>query len=511
MKQGLNEKKIQAWIRKAEAMQILSENRLCLSNKSSIETLLYPDSINSVNNATLAMIKLDDQDILLVIGEQPEFRGVKCAINDSTLYFCALSHENAESLRELLSFTAPSPLCDKGLTFGVGDRLGVAAPGHIKAFKEYEAYPVFAQQSLRELGFTGRDYEMIVDVATWAVFREGYKRQWGADGDHLKTVEWVKKALESGCTMITADVSDHIANQFTAFTDEQIIKRYEKLPFEYRKRIESEYLDKAYELDIGDTVFFSKESLCRTALIYVNAIEYAKTLYEACLCTNKAFDFEFSIDETLTPTTPQAHIFVASETIKKGVVISSLAPRFVGEFQKGIDYIGDITEFKKAFITHAAIARRFGYRISVHSGSDKFSVFPIVGRETKGRFHIKTSGTNWLCALEVIAQTSPQLFLRLCHKARSAFDKARSFYHVTPDMSRLSDIEQMGNDELIHVLDNKDDRRILHITYGEILNDQSLGDEFRETLNKNIENYYDVLYRHIGRHLEMLGVEKSAF
>src|SRR5699024_7212699 len=127
----------------------------------------------------------------------------------------------------------------------------------------------------------------------------------------------------------------------------------------------------------------------------------------------KKFNFEISIDETETVTSPQAHFFVANELKSNKVNVFSMAPRFCGEFQKGIDYVGDLHQFENELMEHANIASFFGYKLSIHSGSDKFSVFPIIARHTEGVLHVKTAGTNWLEAIRVIAQQNPDLYRRL--------------------------------------------------------------------------------------------------
>ncbi len=99
------------------------------------------------------------------------------------------------------------------------------------------------------------------------------------------------------------------------------------------------------------------------------------------------FDFELSVDETETPTEAVAHAFTALEARAAGIRLTSLAPRFIGEFQKGIDYIGDPQAFARSLRPHVSLARELGHRLSIHSGSDKFAVFPAIGRETRSRFY----------------------------------------------------------------------------------------------------------------------------
>jgi hypothetical protein len=189
--------------------------------------------------------------------------------------------------------------------------------------------------------------------------------------------------------------------------------------------------------------------------------------------------------------------------------ITSLAPRFVGEFQKGIDYIGNLEEFERTFATHAALAREFGYRISVHSGSDKFSAFPAVGKLTRGRFHIKTAGTNWLEAVKVIAVKEPDLYRKLHGAALERFGKATSYYHVTTNLNNVPPLSEVSDAGLPDLFDNPDNRQLIHITYGELLKDEEIGAEFFAALHKHIEEYWKALEVHIGRHLETLGVRKS--
>ena len=158
------------------------------------------------------------------------------------LHLCPTSHANAVRLREVLPETAPSPLASRDATFGTGDRLGLAGPGHLAVFRRYAASPVLAQQSLRELTLTSRTYEDVLDASTWAVFREGWREPWGADGDHLKTEEWVRKALAIGFTMITADVSDYIRGEWAARGDAEVLARWGQIDAGPRAGLEQRYL-----------------------------------------------------------------------------------------------------------------------------------------------------------------------------------------------------------------------------------------------------------------------------
>jgi len=406
MPKAINE--IESWFNAAVDKNIITEEGISLERIDEIEkphTILLERSVVNKNDLNFFLLVLDRKKLLVIHtkGDIPAgFEGVSKTFGEGKFMFCPLSHQNAAALRHFLPYTAPVSLSDKASTFGVGDRLGIAGPGHIRLFKSFKASPVLAQQSVREVELTGRTFEDVLDASTWAVFQEGFKGEWGADGDHLKTEKWVRKAVSIGFTMITADVSDYIKSEMSDAPVDIILENYETIDPHYRERVESFYLEKKWPLDCNLEIRFTKEDLARAVVVYRDAIDHAKRLYEAALKTGGegSFDFELSVDETPAPTTPQAHIFVAQELQIQGVAICSVAPRFVGEFQKGIDYIGDVGDFEKTFRIHAAIARTFGHKVSVHSGSDKFSIFPAVGKLSSGKFHVKTSKEDIFKTLE---------------------------------------------------------------------------------------------------------------
>ena len=497
---AINKEQLSLWIEKAKAAGLLEDGAL---KEKKMPELIWDSSVNKSGSDTVAMIRLGNANLLAVSG--PDEIGFEAAHEEEGIKFCELNHTNAEVLRKVFSFTAPVSLSDKDATFGVGDRLGVASVGHIRLFDKKGSFPVLAQQSVRELELTDRTYEDVLDCASWAVFQEGYKKPWGADGDHLKTEDWVKKALGIGFTMITADVSDYIRKEYDSMDEAGVLKAYEGLDAEYRSRVEKTYLDSEIKLDTGDIISFTKVELARNALIYNEAVGHAERLYNAGTQTGQEFDFEFSIDETETPTSPQAHVFAASEVQNAGVKISSLAPRFIGEFQKAIDYIGDKSQFEKEFRLHAAIARKLGYRLSIHSGSDKFGVYPTIGKYTQGRFHVKTAGTNWLEAISVIAAEAPDFYRELHKFALEVFPIAAQYYHITPNLENVPDVDKLEDKELVSIFSNPDARQVIHVTYGEMLRNAEFKQRFYDVLTDNIQSYWTALEKHIGRHLELLG------
>ena len=210
------------------------------------------------------------------------------------------------------------------------------------------------------------------------------------------------------------------------------------------------------------------------------------------------------MDETPVNTSLEAHFFIARELKLLEVLFTAIAPRYVGEFQKGIDYIGNIDDFADHYALHAELAFRMNHKISVHSSSDKFSAYPIIKDNSFGPCHLKTSGTNWLVALQVIACTDSDLFRKLFKKAYDVFDTARSYYHITPDWSIHSDIDQFSDSEMVKVFSNNTDRQVMHVSYGELKKDKNLWDDFEIVLARNLNLYRLLLKQHIGRHLNLL-------
>lgn len=474
---------------------------------------VYKDSVHD----NLFMVADADRDYFVAapeLGFEGEEIEAKCEACGSKKWILApLTHANAEKMRSLYPFTAPSRVLDRDKTIGVGDRLGIATDGHLRVFKEYsQITPILSQQSIRELNLTNRTFADVIDSASFAVFRCGYTGGWGADGDHVKTASEVSYALESGCTMITLDCSEQIDNTIDGLSKAEVDAKYVK-----NDELEAIYLNKSFDVGEGVTISFDEELYKRTVLIYCEAIKHATDIFFGLVAKDgkQVADFEVSIDETMTPTLPAQHFFVANELTRRGVRVSTVAPRFCGEFQKGIDYIGNLDQFAAEMKIHAAISRHFGYKISIHSGSDKFSIFPAAGRETKGKFHLKTAGTNWLEAMKLVAMKDPQLYREVHKYALTAFKAATAYYHVTTDLTRIPDVDTVKDADLPLLFNNNDSRQLIHITYGLILNEKNPDGtlKFRDRLYKlwreYREDYAQLLYKHIGHHASAILMEES--
>lgn len=465
---------------------------------------IHEDTYAAVEGLRAVYAHVDGQERLIVDGNKSfRFKGDVVG-GRSGIRVCPMDHENRVALNRDFAYTAPTALGRGTATFGCGDRLGTAGIGQLRAIAKTKVKPVLAQQSLRELSLTGRTYEDILDAAAWAVFKSGYKGGYGADGDHLKSLEEIETALDHGVSMITLDCSLVLGE---APKDErERAAAYAQLPADYRQRVEEEYLQDEELRDFG--IDFDQATLEKTVLVYQRTVDLATEVYQLIKKKRLRVDLEISLDETAYTTDLTAHYFVANELDDNLVKINSLAPRFVGEFQKAIDYIGDAEAFRQDLRAHCRIADHFGYKISIHSGSDKFMVFPAIAQETRGRFHLKTSGTSWLEAVRVIAQCDPALYRDMHKAALENLDKARAFYVVHCDTGKIRPLDEVADEELPKYMDEDDARQLLHITYGYMLKEnEEIHSRIREVLGAHADEYTAALEGHIKKHLQLLGCE----
>jgi hypothetical protein len=188
---------------------------------------LYADSVHAANGCVLFLAKALGEKFLWIMekeagADSSEFEGVVMIVNGRNVRKAPLSHANAVVIRRWFSFARPTAFGREGVSIGLGDRLGIASPGHLRIIRKTKARPVLAQQSIRELNLTDRTYEDVLDSASWAVFQEGYHLGFGADGDHLKTAAEVRQALDLEFSMITLDCSEKIDNQIATMTKSEI-------------------------------------------------------------------------------------------------------------------------------------------------------------------------------------------------------------------------------------------------------------------------------------------------
>jgi hypothetical protein len=436
-----------------------------------------------------------------------EVKGLK--LNGQAGY---LDHTNALGLRKHLPFLQPQVI-GVAPTVGTGDRLGLATPAHVRAVRGSGLRPIFAQQSIREMTRTGRTPEEVMDTATFGAFQEGYRDGFGADADHLKTPEDIDATVAAGFTMFTIDPGDHVDNEAETNGHEALQAKFEALPWSDLETtpgdLRRSHTGESLRLPDDSVVSLGEETLVRAAVKYGRALAHTAAMYRHVSekMGSRPFELEMSVDETATATSVAEHVFVASELTRLGVEWVSLAPRFVGEFEKGVDYIGDLAEFERTFAQHVAVARHFGpYKISIHSGSDKFSIYPIAARLAGELVHLKTAGTSYLEALRAVARVEPGLFRELLAFAIERYPEDRASYHVSGRLEKVPPPEGLGDEQLESVLGEFDAREVLHVTFGSVLTATAEGrlrfrDRLMGALNEHEETHYETVRAHIERHV----------
>lgn len=481
------------------------------------ELLIYEESATAVAEGAVVAARDGGARKLLVCGNAEGFVGEAAVVAGVPVLVCAADEPNMAALRDRISWLRPR-LTGLAPSLGLGDRLGLATPGHIAAGAGSGIVLVLAQQSIREMTRTERTAQQVMDEAVFGAFQVGYDQGFGSDADHLKTRADVDVTVQAGFTFFTIDPSEYVDDTVDDISPEDRAARFEKLiedgvPGAARWR--SEYVGRSFTMG-ALTVTVDEDTLMRAAVKYGRAIAHSVEM--AAYIAEKATvsELELSVDETDSPTSPFEHLFIARELNSRGVRIVSLAPRFVGDFEKGVDYKGDLAEFEARLKDHVEIARRYGpYKISLHSGSDKFDVYPIVARSTDGLLHVKTAGTSYLEALRVVARRDPELMREIIRFCRARFDTDKESYHISASVERVPDEGLLSDTELERrYLDEDDGRQILHVTFGSVLTGREGGrpifrERLLELLNREASTYVDVLRHHIGRHVDRLTVRRG--
>ena len=407
-------------------------------------------------------------------------------------------------------------------SFGFGDRIGLATPGHVEAMKRSGAgiAPIFPQQSIREMTRTRRTPTQVMGDALRGASAAGWTGPVGADADHLKTAADVDVTAEVGFTFFTLDPSAHVDQRADDYDEATLRAKFDAV----RGAIDwfDAYKGKSVGLKTGTKIELSEEACVRAAVKYGRAIREAQKLADHVRKVHESlgrdYEIELSVDETDQPTTLAEHYIIAHQCLSHGMKLISLAPRYIGDFEKGVDYKGSATELERSLADHAAVADMLGpYKLSLHSGSDKLAMYPALARATKGRFHVKTAGTSYLEALRVVARHDPAGFRAIIDFARGRYDTDKATYHVS---ATLADAPPPGADVADQELERqylelwsevpagkgftKPGRQILHCTFGSVLTHDTFGPLVRDVLKTHPDTHLEVLADHFSRHLESL-------
>lgn len=520
----MGEKLIKELLHKLSTREDLSNMDMMAIDINKQEIQIYPRSVNQLNSGYCFLSK-DGLAKYLWAGfdkDDPvakEFKGEPVSSDEfGLLKKCELTHTNAVAIRNHFEYANPK-LIGVHNSYGLGDRLGIANPAHLRAIQVTDLKPVLAQQSIREMERTHRTPDEVMDVATWAVLQEGYKSGFGSDADHLKTPEDIDYTIAAGFTMFTIDPGDHVNNDADTLPLDTVEAEVRNLPWDEleddREKCITRYAGQTIKVDEALSLNPSREDTLRALTKYGRVIAHTKKMYRYLKenYPDHPTEVELSVDETDSITQPFEHYLVVNELGRLGVELVSLAPRFVGKFEKGIDYIGDLDEFREEYKKHLKIAEKKGpYKLSVHSGSDKFSVYKVIGSIEMGHVHVKTAGTSYLEALRAIAKVEPDLFREILDYSRDIYDTEKRSYHVSADVNNVPAGKEMSDAELVGLFaDEKvDARQVMHVCFGRVLSDKDEDGNYRfrnkilNTLQENEAVHYETLQQHFARHFEPL-------
>ena len=476
------------------------EGNIFFIGKEGIEKSLY---ILSNNSGSKLLSKFEGEEF--GIQENPEFKSLKK---------CCFNTKNRRAVQEIFDFTNPRVFRLVN-SFGLGDRIGLANPGHIRSLGKGNFKPILAQQSIRELTRTQRKPEEVINAAVFAVLQEGYKDGFGADADHLKTTDDIDLMLDAGFKMFTFDPGEHVDNNADNYSEKDLEKIVGGLNWidlsDTLEQARKRYANREFKISSDLTLNVSGADCLRAYAKYGKAIAHIRKMYNHLLSkiSEDKFVVEASVDETESVTSLFEHFFFANELTRLNISFSSLAPRFVGDFEKGIDYKGDLDLFKSEYEKHLAIAKYFAnYRISLHSGSDKFSLYKVIGSIKGSYIHVKTAGTSYLEALRVVAVKEPDLFREILDYAVGLYNVEKESYHVSADIKKIKRGSDYSNEELLGLFSDNNSRQVLHVTFGRILTEKDqtgkylFKDRIVKCLKENEEIHYNVLIKHFQKHLE---------
>jgi hypothetical protein len=409
-------------------------------------------------------------------------------------------------------------------SFGMGDRFAHQAEAQLRACilaaeQGAEVAPVW-NKSHREHTTVGSQPDSVRHAADAAVRALGWKRPYHVDADHIR-LETVDGFIASS-DFYTIDVADAIGQPADAAAVRAFVDRHADLAG--RLTIPG----------IGQPLEISRAEIERIAAKYLRAVQDAGAIYRHIAQAKGAGQFitEVSMDETDSPQTPPELLVILAALADEQIPLQTIAPKFTGRFNKGVDYVGDLEKFEQEFQDDLAVIAlaigKFGLpanlKLSVHSGSDKFSIYAPIRRalaRTGAGLHIKTAGTTWLEEVIGLAESdgeglalAKQIYAQALSKREALCAPYAAVIDIDPRRLPWADEVQGWSSErfvgaLRHdprsPLFNADLRQLIHVGYKIAA---QLGERYldmleacRETIAKNVtENLYE-------RHLKPLFIE----
>ena len=406
-------------------------------------------------------------------------------------------------------------------SFGIGDRFSHEGKAQLSAL--IEALDRFNVDFVPVWNKSNREHEIVctdpMDTrreADEAVKALGYGKPYFVDADHIN-MNNVDRFIEAS-DFFTIDVADYIGRTAAP----QDIERFTESNLKYVGNLSVPGIEEPFKVDRALI-----ESLAGK---YLYAAQEAGRIYRHIAERKGADNFvtEISMDEVDSPQTPIEIFFILSALAQENIPAQTIAPKFTGRFNKGVDYVGDTAQFEKEFREDLLVidyaVREFGLpeglKLSIHSGSDKFSIYPIMGRlirqYDKG-IHIKTAGTTWLeenIGLALADENALAIAKKIAISALGRMEELCAPYATVIDINpaklpSAQQIESWSGDEYARALRhnqsdplyNPDFRQMVHVSYKIAA---QLGSEYYDALKRNssvIANQVreNILDRHIAR------------
>ena len=367
-------------------------------------------------------------------------------------------------------------------TIGMGDRFAHQAKAQLQACVQLandgvEVVPVW-NKSNREHSFIGSTPQSVFDAAKLAVNELGWSKGWHVDADHIN-MSTVDRYLECS-DFFTIDVADFIGQEPEQGEVRSFVDNHPELV----GSLSIKGIDQPFDI--------SREYIEGVSGKYLSSVKEAAKIYRHIKSVKGEFIAEVSMDETDLPQTPPELLIILAALADEDVNLQTIAPKFTGRFNKGVDYVGDLVQFEKEFNDDLAVIAhsidKYGLpknlKLSVHSGSDKFSIYPIIGaalRRAGAGVHIKTAGTTWLEELIGLAEAEGEglvLAKELYSKAVENVDEMCAPYASVIDINvdKLPSVEMVNGwngyqyaNTLRHVQShsgfNQHFRQLLHIAF----------------------------------------------
>jgi len=327
-------------------------------------------------------------------------------------------------------------------SMGIGDRFARQGQAQLRALIEAKALgvdivPVW-NKSNREHLIVHTHPDSVRAEADAAVKALGWKGPYHVDADHigLKTVDNFIK----GSDFFTLDVADFTGQPAPEAEVQAFVARYGK----YAPTLKIPGIDRALSISTQDIADIARK--------YLLAVKEAGAIYRHVEAAKgkDTFITEVSIDETDKPQTPVELFFILAAVADQKIPAQTIAPKFTGRFNKGVDYVGDVVQFGKEFNEDLCVIafaiREFGLpqnlKLSVHSGSDKFSIYGPINRAIRKHnagLHLKTAGTTWLeevAGLALSGGDALKMAQEIYEKAYARADELCKPYAAVIDIDR---------------------------------------------------------------------------